>query len=238
MHYALNVLSNPALASMLDERSCSMILLALHQSLEPSIQIVAAKLLTHLATAHRAIVQPLAWSHIRQSLGLMDFLHDVDPTRAIIEACIISNLLPALPPALHKKYVGPVKTLILSGLQRPHEGGHVLSLTFQGLANLAKVEGWGSAQQSELAVDLLELSQEIPKDSQHAALNAISRLLSVPQEGLDVYQLLVAVHATFGAGKQLKLDSEIKALAAGIYGHLGTVERNVSPSLPLIKSFS
>ncbi|EIW72381.1 hypothetical protein TREMEDRAFT_26582 [Tremella mesenterica DSM 1558] len=224
VHYALNVLSNPALASMLDERSCSMILLALHQSLEPSIQIVAAKLLTHLATAHRAIVQPLAWSHIRQSLGLMDFLTDVDPTRAIIEACIISNLLLALPQSLHQKYVEPVKTLILSGLHRPHEG-HVLSLTFQGLANLAKVEGWASDQQSNLAIELLELSQEIPKDSQHAALNAISRLLSVPQEGIDVYNLLVAVHATFG-GRHAKLDSELKALAAGIYGHLGTVERN------------
>ena len=70
-----------------------MILLALHQSLEPSIQVVAAKLLTHLATAHRAIVQPLAWSHIRQSFSLMDFLKTVDPPRAIIEACIISNLL-------------------------------------------------------------------------------------------------------------------------------------------------
>lgn len=93
VHVALSVLSNPALASMLDEKSCSMILVALHGSLEPSLQIVTAKLLTHLATAHRAIVQPLAWSHIRQSLSLMDFLHSVDPTRAIIEACIISNLL-------------------------------------------------------------------------------------------------------------------------------------------------
>ena len=93
VHLALNVLSTPRLASVLDERSCSMILLALHQSLEPSIQIVAAKLLTHLTTAHRAIVQPLAWSHIRHSLGLMDFLQRVDPTRAIVEACIISNLL-------------------------------------------------------------------------------------------------------------------------------------------------
>jgi len=93
VHVALSVLSHPALTSMLDERNCNMILLALHQSLEPSIQVVAAKLLTHLATAHRAIVQPLAWSHIRQSLSLMDFLQTVDPTRAIIEACIISNLL-------------------------------------------------------------------------------------------------------------------------------------------------
>lgn len=93
VHVALSVLSNPALASTLDEKSCSMILLALHQSLEPSIQIVAAKLLTHLTTAHRAIVQPLAWSHVRQSLSLMDFLHSMDPTRAIVEACIISNLL-------------------------------------------------------------------------------------------------------------------------------------------------
>ena len=93
MHIALSVLSNPSLASSLDERSCSMILLALHQSLEPSVQIVAAKLLTHLTTAHKAIVQPLAWSHIRQSLSLIDFLHHVDPNRAIVEACIISNLL-------------------------------------------------------------------------------------------------------------------------------------------------
>lgn len=93
VHSALSILSNPSLAEALDEQSCSMILLALHQSLEPSIQIVAAKLLTHLASAHKAIVQPLAWSHIRQSLSLMDFLQIVDPTRAIIEACIISNLL-------------------------------------------------------------------------------------------------------------------------------------------------
>jgi hypothetical protein len=93
VHCALNKLSNPSLANSLDEKSCRMILLALHQSLEPSIQVVAAKLLTHLATAHRAIVQPLAWSHIRQSFSLMDFLGTVDPPRAIIEACIISNLL-------------------------------------------------------------------------------------------------------------------------------------------------
>lgn len=93
VHFALNKLSNPSLANWLDEKSCRMILLALHQSLEPSIQVVAAKLLTHLATAHRAIVQPLAWSHIRQSFSLMDFLKTVDPPRAIIEACIISNLL-------------------------------------------------------------------------------------------------------------------------------------------------
>jgi hypothetical protein len=98
VHYALNKLSNPSLANSLDEKSCRMILLALHQSLEPSIQVVAAKLLTHLATAHRAIVQPLAWSHIRQSFSLMDFLKTVDPQRAIIEACIISNLLSVLPP--------------------------------------------------------------------------------------------------------------------------------------------
>lgn len=93
VHFALNKLSNPSLADWLDEKSCRMILLALHQSLEPSIQVVAAKLLTHLAKAHRAIVQPLAWSHIRQSFSLMDFLKTVDPPRAIIEACIISNLL-------------------------------------------------------------------------------------------------------------------------------------------------
>jgi hypothetical protein len=96
VHCALNKLSNPSLANSLDEKSCRMILLALHQSLEPSIEVVAAKLLTHLATAHRAIVQPLAWSHIRQSFSLMDFLKTVDPQRAIIEACIISNLLSVL----------------------------------------------------------------------------------------------------------------------------------------------
>ena len=93
VHFALNKLSNPSLANWLDEKSCRMILLALHQSLEPSIQVVAAKLLIHLAKAHRAIVQPLAWSHIRQSFSLMDFLKTVDPPRAVVEACIISNLL-------------------------------------------------------------------------------------------------------------------------------------------------
>ncbi|WWD17654.1 hypothetical protein CI109_102095 [Kwoniella shandongensis] len=225
VHVALSVLSNPALASMLDERSCSMILLALHQSLEPSIQIVAAKLLTHLTTAHRAIVQPLAWSHIRQSLSLMDFLHSVDPNRAIIEACIISNLLPALPPSLHKKYVGPVKELIMTGLRRPSEN-HTLSLIFQGLSNLAKFEGYTSTQQAQLAQELLEMTQEIPKDCQHAALNAISSLLSVPKDGLDVYELLINVHANFGGGKGGGLDGDLKALVSGIYGHLGTVERN------------
>lgn len=90
---ALSALSNPVLADSLNEKSCQMILLALHQSLEPSIQIVAAKLLTHLSTCHRAIVQPLAWLHIRQSVTLMDFLQSIDPNRAIVEACIVSNLL-------------------------------------------------------------------------------------------------------------------------------------------------
>nr|ODN96689.1 hypothetical protein L204_03398 [Cryptococcus depauperatus CBS 7855] len=237
VHTALSVLSNPALASMLDERSCSMILLALHQSLEPSIQIVAAKLLTHLTTAHRAIVQPLAWSHIRQSLTLMDFLYSVDPTRAIIEACIISNLLqvwltfvyrPALPPSLHKKYVGPVRELIMKGLHRPSEisESHTLSLIFQGLSNLARFEGYSSIQQSQLAQELLEKTPEIPKECQHAALNAISSLLSVPKEGLDVYELLVKVYAVFGGGRGKSLDNDLKALVSGIYGHLGTVERN------------
>ncbi len=141
---------------------------------------------------------------------------------------LANTLRPALPPCLHKKYVGPIKELILAGLQRPNEG-HTLSLIFQGLANLAKFESWGSAQQSELAIDLLEMSQEIPKDSQHAALNAIARLISVPQEGLDVYDLLITVHATFG-GRNKKLDADLKALVSGIYGHLGTVERNVSSS--------
>jgi hypothetical protein len=126
--------------------------------------------------------------------------------------------------------VDPVKELILSGLQKTNEG-HILSLIFQGLANLAKFEGWGSAQQSELAVDLLRMTQEIPKDSQFAALNAISRLLSVPQEGLDVYELLITVHATFG-GRGAKLDPNLKALVSGIYGHLGTVERNVGAFVP------
>nr|XP_018999660.1 uncharacterized protein I203_07857 [Kwoniella mangroviensis CBS 8507]OCF63121.1 hypothetical protein I203_07857 [Kwoniella mangroviensis CBS 8507] len=227
---ALSVLANPALASMLDERSCSMILLALHQSLEPSIQIVAAKLLTHLTTAHKPIVQPLAWSHIRQSLSLMDFLHSVDPNRAVVEACIISNLLPALPPSLHKKYVGPVKELIMTGLRRPSEA-NTLSLIFQGLSNLSKFESYSSTQQAQLTYDLLEMTLEIPKDCQHASLNAISNLLSIPKDGLDVFELLIKVHAIFGNSKNslglaLGLDDDLKALVSSIYGHLGTVERN------------
>ena len=70
------------------------------------------------------------------------------------------------------------------------------------------------------------MSQEIPKDSQHAALHAIARLLSVPKDGLDVYNLLITVHATFG-GRHAELEPDLKALVSGIYGHLGTVERNV-----------
>lgn len=133
---------------------------------------------------------------------------------------------PALPPNVHRKYVEPIKELILSGLQQPNEG-HTLSLIFQGLANLAKFEDWGSGHKNQLVLDLLEMSQEIPKDSQHASLKAISRLLSVPREGIDVYDLLVSVHATFGS-KNVSLDMDLKALVAEVYGHLGTVERNVS----------
>ena len=76
-------------------------------------------------------------------------------------------------------------------------------------------------------MSLFEMIQEIPKDSQHAALNAISKLLSVPTEGLDSYDLLVNVQANFG-GRMSKMDMDLKALISGIYGHLGTVERNVS----------
>lgn len=106
-----------------------------------------------------------------------------------------------------------------------------MSLIFQGLANLAKFEDWGSDHQNQLVLDLLEMSQEIPKDSQHASLKAISRLLSVPREGIDVYDLLVSVHATFGS-KSVSLDMDLKALVAEVYGHLGTVERNVSGLQP------
>ena len=99
-------------------------------------------------------------------------------------------------------------------------------MIFQGLANLANFGSWHSSQQTQLAVDLLDMSQEIPKDSQHAALNAIARLLAAPQA--DMYEMLLTVHSTFRrAGK---LDPDSKALVAGIYGHLGTIERNVSTS--------
>ncbi|WWC66185.1 uncharacterized protein I206_100086 [Kwoniella pini CBS 10737] len=245
VHVALSVLANPALASMLDERSCSMILLALHQSLEPSIQIVAAKLLTHLTTAHRAIVQPLAWSHIRQSLSLMDFLHSVDPNRAVVEACIISNLLPALPSSLHNKNVGPVKELILKGLRKPSEA-NTLSLIFQGLSNLSKFEGFNFEQQEKLIFNLLEMLNEIPKECKYANLNAISNLLYLPKDGLDVFEILLKVHNIFenknlisttnynntnnngnnNNSNGINLDSDLKALVSSIYGHLGTVERN------------
>lgn len=225
VHMALSALSNPLLAAVLDEKCCEMILLALHQSLEPSVQIVAAKLLTHLATPHRGIIQPLAWNHIRQSLGLMEFLQTLEPSRAIVEACIISNLLPALPVHVRKRYIHSVKELILVGLERPQEG-QTLSLIFQGLANLARFDAWGKSQQTQLAIDLLEMSQEIPRDSQHAALNAIARLLATPQGDVDAYEMLGSVHSTFK--RRQKLDPDLKALVSGIYGSLGTVERNVS----------
>jgi hypothetical protein len=135
---------------------------------------------------------------------------------------------PVLPQSLHKKYVGPVKQLILSGLERPSDGASTLSLVFQGLANLAKLEDWGAAQQSALAMDLLDMTPELPKDSQHAALHAISRLLSTPSEDSDVYDLLTRVHAMFGGVAGRKLDGDLKSLVSQIYGHLGTVERNVS----------
>ncbi len=95
------------------------------------------------------------------------------------------------------------------------------------MANLARFEGWSAAQQANLASDLLDMISEIPKDSQHAALNAVSRLLSIPTEGLEVYDLLIKVHAMLG-GRSAKLEPDIKALVSSIYGYLGTVERNVS----------
>ncbi|KAL7419250.1 hypothetical protein Q5752_006087 [Cryptotrichosporon argae] len=226
VHVALSVLSNPALADAVDEKACGLILLALHKSLEPSIQVVAARLLTHLATAHRAIVQPLAWSHIRQSLSLMDFLRTVDPTRASVEACIISNLLPALPTPLHQKYAGPVKDLILAGLRAPAPASSPASLPliFQGLANLARFEGWPPAQQARLALDVLELARDLPRDAQHAALGAVARLSAGPQSSADAYDLLLNLHSMFGGN--VRLDPELKALVSAVYGHLGTVERN------------
>lgn len=142
---------------------------------------------------------------------------------------VLRPFRPALPPSLHKKYVGPVKELIMAGLRRqPCEEPHVLSLVFQGLSNLARFEDYSSAQQSHLVHDLLEMTHEIPKECQHAALNAISSLLSVPKDGLDVYELLIKVHANVGGGRGKGLDNDLKALVSGIYGHLGTVERNVS----------
>jgi hypothetical protein len=131
----------------------------------------------------------------------------------------------------------------------------LISLVFQGLANLAKFKPdspastssnrpghnhnhnsgnasgsgieWDAAKQLSLPRDLLEMAQDIPKDAQLAALNAISSLLAVPQEGVDVYNLLRKVHETFGRGIW-RLDLDFKAPVAAIYGHLGTVERNVS----------
>ena len=139
----------------------------------------------------------------------------------------IADKSPALPKSLHKKYVGPVKRLILSGLEHAQAETPTLSLVFQGLANLASFEGWSATQQANLASDLLDMISEIPKDSQHAALNAVSRLLSIPTEGLEVYDLLIKVHAMLG-GRSTKLEPDLKALVSSIYGHLGTVERNVS----------
>lgn len=110
-------------------------------------------------------------------------------------------------------------------MEETHES-HILSLIFQGLANLAKLGNWQKTQQSQLALDLLEMSQEIPKDSQHAALHAIARLLAAPQHRTDMYEMLLTVHARFRRGA--KLDPDSKTLVACIYGHLGTIERNVS----------
>lgn len=227
VHMALSALSNPLLAAVLDEKCCEMILLALHQSLEPSVQIVAAKLLTHLSTPHRGIIQPLAWNHIRQSLGLIEFLQTLDPSRAIVEACVISNLLASLPVHVRRPYIRSIKDLILVGLERPQDS-QTLSLIFQGLANLARFDAWGQSQQMQLAIDLLEMSQEIPRDSQHAALNAIARLLATPQG--DAYEMLGSVHTSFK--RNSNLDPDLKALVSGIYGTLGTVERNVSGLSP------
>lgn len=118
-----------------------------------------------------------------------------------------------------------MKTLILLGLENTHDS-NILSLIFSGLANLARLGSWKTIQQTQLAMDLLDLQQEVPKDSQHAALSAIARLLAAPQHRQDLYEMLLTVHSTFR--RNPTLDSDLKAQVASIYGHLGTIERNVS----------
>jgi hypothetical protein len=123
-----------------------------------------------------------------------------------------------------------VRNLIEYGLGHYQSDPSILSLVFQGLANLARVEGWSAEKQAELASKLLDMIPDIEKDSQHAALNAILRLVSVPDKSFDVYDLLIKVHATLG-GRSMNLEPEFKALASAIYGFLGTVERHVSFSI-------
>jgi hypothetical protein len=90
---ALDAMLNPIFAQSLEKETCDTILLTLRRRLDPSIQIEAAKLLTNLTQQHCATLQPLIWTHVRQSLTLMDYLSTVDPPRAMIEACVVSNLL-------------------------------------------------------------------------------------------------------------------------------------------------
>lgn len=73
------------------------------------------------------------------------------------------------------------------------------------------------------------MAQDLPKEAQLAALGAVGSLLAVPDDGLDVYNLLRMVHEMFGRGIW-RVDLDFKAPVAAIYGELGTVERNVSTS--------
>jgi hypothetical protein len=72
---ALAALQNPDIASGLDQTSCAVLLLAL-QLPQFELQITAAKLLAFLSNMpeHAAVLGPLIWTHLRQSLNTLSYL--------------------------------------------------------------------------------------------------------------------------------------------------------------------
>lgn len=75
INLALSSLQNPEIASGLDQSSCAVLLLAL-QLPQVHLQITAAKLLAFLSNMpeHAAVLGPLIWTHLRQSLNTLSYL--------------------------------------------------------------------------------------------------------------------------------------------------------------------
>lgn len=108
------------------------------------------------------------------------------------------------------------------------------NLVFNSLGNLAQFQVWRGSEQLELSLSLLDSALDVrPQahaDSKHAALMAVARMLSLPRDGLDLYEVLLAIHRHFGIfgvnpANQIHAADE-KRLLAQILGVIGTIDRD------------
>jgi hypothetical protein len=143
-----------------------------------------------------------------------------------------NNLRIALPESLSQKYIDPIKDLIIGSLHT--DEWSLRNLVFNSLGNLAQFQVWRGSEQLELSLALLDSALDVrPQahtDSKHAALMAVARLLSLPREGLDLYEVLLAIHRHFGifganSSNQVHAADE-KRLLAQILGVIGAIDRN------------